>query len=71
MRITCKYCGGKGSLPCPQELRAKRERAKKTLTEVAARMGISKARLSSLETGRWDWNATLVDKFQSALKDLG
>lgn len=66
----CGHCHGKGWLPTPESLRAKREKTGLTLTEVAERMGIAKSRLSSLETGRWDWNADLVEKYMVSLAAL-
>jgi hypothetical protein len=69
-RIICEHCGGKGWLPTPETLRAEREKKGLTLTAVAAEMGVPKSRLSSLETGRWDWNAELVRKFREAIARL-
>lgn len=66
----CDHCGGKGWLPTPESLRAKREKAELTLTAVASEMKIEKSRLSSLETGRWDWNFDLVEKFLAAIETL-
>lgn len=69
-RIECVHCGGKGWLPTPETLRAEREKKGLTLTAVAAEMGVPKSRLSSLEIGRWDWNAELVRKFREAIATL-
>lgn len=66
-RKACDKCGGKGWLPTPESLRAEREKRGLTLTKTAKRMGIEKSRLSSLETGRSDWNADLVQRFEKAI----
>lgn len=69
-RAFCVHCGGKGWLPTPESLRAERVKAGLSLTAVAKEMGIAKSRLSSLETGRWDWNADLVNNFRTAVAKL-
>lgn len=69
-RNTCDHCGGKGWLPTPESLRAKRVKAKLTLTAVAKRMGMTKSRLSSLERGHWEWDADKVENYLEAIADL-
>lgn len=64
----CDHCGGQGWLPTPDSLKAKRKGL--TLTAVAKKMGVPKSRLSSLEHGRWDWNADLVERYLKAVRDL-
>lgn len=66
----CEHCGGKGWLPTPESLRTKREKAGLTLTAVADEMGMPKSRLSSLEQGRHDWNAGLLERFLIAIETL-
>lgn len=67
-REACDHCGGYGWLPTAESLKAKRKGL--TLTAVAEKMGVPKSRLSSLEHGRWDWNADLVERYLKAVEKL-
>lgn len=69
-REVCDHCGGKGWLPTPESLRAKRVTAKLSLTAVAKRMGMTKSRLSALERGHWEWNADKAENFLEAIAEL-
>jgi predicted transcriptional regulator len=69
-REVCDHCGGQGWLPTPESLRAKRVKAKLSLTAVANRCGMTKSRLSSLERGRWEWDADKVENYLEAIADL-
>ena len=61
--MDCPRCGGTGEIEDPREqgkrLRDLRVRLGRTLTEVAAAMGLSKAYVSDLELGRRTWRAEL------------
>lgn len=68
--MKCQKCGGKGSLPDPEDLRRLREKTEMVQITVAMRMKIAPSYLCELESGRRDWNAELVQRFVKALKGI-
>lgn len=63
----CQRCGGKGWVEGASVLRARRLRTKTPLRVIARTMKISAAYLSDLERGKRNWNADLVNRFETAL----
>ncbi len=70
-QIPCAAGGGRGRVPEPVELREelKRRRVEAWLPQwiVAARMGVSHARLSELERGVGRWRPVEVAQFEAAV----
>ena len=69
--VKCRRCGGTGEEPdwraVGAKLRADREQAGLTQTEVAFRLGMSKAYVSDLERGARPWRTELVERYREAL----
>lgn len=70
MPVTCKHCGGLGTIKTGEELRRLRKKKDgKTLAVVAKAVGVSISHLSDLENGHRDWNFKLVQRYLRALNE--
>ncbi len=71
--MKCKRCGGSGLEPdhkaVGRQMRDKRERANISLSEMARRLGFSKAYVSDLELGRRGWHTAVKKAYGAALQD--
>lgn len=71
-KLPCPRCDGTGKLFDDRELgaalRAEREKAGKSLREVAKKMDLTISYISDLELGRRMWREELIERFRGALR---
>lgn len=70
--MVCRHCEGTGRVIDPRfvgaKLRARRIAAEITGTEMAERMGITKAYLGDMELGKRSWSVKWIKEFERCLR---
>jgi predicted transcriptional regulator len=67
----CEHCGGSGfqmdHVKAGQHFRARRERLKISLREIAGYLGLSAPYVSDLERGRRNWTGERIEQYEKYL----